>query len=105
MLLEEIVGRLIIEDLFRAGSGGGFICPGVDGFEVEIVLLESLLKAITELIGLPPPDGEGIGGGVRRPGRMVDKGRFVVYPNKKEKNTKMKIKLLYRDKKFARSVH
>ena len=42
------------------------------------LLGESLLKVITELIGLPAADGDGIGGGVRRPGRMVDKGRFVV---------------------------
>ena len=79
MLLEDMFGRLIIEDLFLAGRGGGFICPGVDGFEVEMLLVEgSLLIAIIELMGLPPADGEGIGGGVRKPGRMVDKGRFVV---------------------------
>ena len=79
VLLEDMLGRLIIEDLFLAGRGGGFIWLGVDGLEVEMELLEeSLLKVITELIGLPAADGDGIGGGVRRPGRMVDKGRFVV---------------------------
>ena len=32
-----MIGRLIIEDLFLAGSGGGFLCPGVDGLDVEAV--------------------------------------------------------------------
>lgn len=79
-LLEGIVGRLIIEDLFLAGSGGGFICPGDEGFDVEIG--KDWLQgpvSVNILMGLEV-DGDGIGGGVRRPGRIVDCGRFVAFP-------------------------
>jgi hypothetical protein len=69
-----------MEDLFLAGSGGGFICPGVDGLDVDTVLLDP--EGV--LIGLDV-DGDGIGGGVRRPGIIVDRGRFVVYMNKSRK--------------------
>lgn len=79
-MLAGIVGRLIIEDLFLAGSGGGFICAGDDGFDVEIGKdgLQGPVSVII-LMGLEV-DGDGIGGGVRRPGRMVDCGRFVAFP-------------------------
>ena len=106
VLLEGIVGRLIIEDLFLAGSGGGFICPGDDGFDVEIGKDE--LKgpvSVIILMGLEV-DGDGIGGGVRRPGRIVDCGRFVAYIKEiGRKRHKIKIRLLYHDRKYARYVH
>ena len=69
-----------MEDLFLAGRGGGFICPGVDGLDVEITLVDP----IGVLIGLDV-DGDGIGGGVRRPGGIVDRGRLVVYKNETRK--------------------
>ena len=80
ILLGGVARRLIIEDLFLAGRGGGFICPGVDGLDVDIVLLDP--EGV--LIGLDV-DGDGIGGGVRSPGRIVDRGRLVAYINKTRK--------------------
>ena len=84
-----------MEDRFLAGSGGGFICPGVDGLDVETSVDDMTVpKEVPAVIGLEA-NGDGIGGGVRRPGRIVDCGRFVVCDKAmiKEDDVK-KIKLL-----------
>ena len=94
ILLDWKVGRLIMDDRFLAGSGGGFICPGVDGLDVEVSDNETKgPNDVTVVTGLET-DADGIGGGVRRPGRIVECGRFVfcfTMKYKKRWNNKTKI--------------